>query len=52
MIAAVAAGLVPDLAAACADVTSAARDHSIRAPSLDEAYERYRRVVRQIAPLW
>ena len=51
MLAAVAAGIVPDLAAACAASPPPRATFQPRA-SLDEAYERYRRVINQIAPLW
>jgi xylulokinase len=51
MIAAVAARLFPDLATACAtSPPPAATLHPVA--TLDEPYERYRRLVRQIAPLW
>jgi len=51
MIAAVAVGCYPDLATAC--VTSPAPSATFYPhDSLDEPYERYQRVVRQIAPLW
>ena len=51
MLAAVAAGWVPDLAAACATSPPPRATFQPHA-SLDEAYERYRRVINQIAPLW
>jgi xylulokinase len=51
MLAAVAAGLVPDLAAACALSPPTARTF-LPARPLDEAYARYRQLVSQLAPLW
>ena len=51
MLAAVAAGWLPDLATACASSPPPRATFQPRA-SLDEPYERYRRLVRQIAPLW
>ncbi|MEP6860890.1 MAG: FGGY family carbohydrate kinase [Deltaproteobacteria bacterium] len=51
MLAAVAAGVVPDLETACAASPPPRATFEPRA-SLDEAYERYRRVINQIAPLW
>ena len=51
MLAAVAAGVVPDLATACASSPPPRATLQPRAP-VDEAYERYRRLVQQIAPLW
>ena len=51
MLAAVAAGIVPDLAIACASSPPPRATFQPRA-ALDEPYERYRQLVRQIAPLW
>lgn len=51
MLAALAAGVVRNFAAACAASPPPSATFQPGAP-LDEAYERYRRLVRQIAPLW
>ncbi|HEY6033701.1 MAG TPA: FGGY family carbohydrate kinase, partial [Kofleriaceae bacterium] len=51
MLAAVAAGWLPDLATACASAPPPRATFRPRA-SLDEPYQRYRRLVHQIAPLW
>ncbi|HET9988737.1 MAG TPA: FGGY family carbohydrate kinase [Kofleriaceae bacterium] len=51
MLAAVAAGLVPDLATACATAPPPRMTYVPHA-SLDDAYARYQRVISQIAPLW
>jgi xylulokinase len=51
MLAAVAAGVVSNVAMACATSPPPRTTFQPRA-SLDEAYERYRRVINQIAPLW
>jgi xylulokinase len=51
MLAAVAAGLVPDLAAACALSPPAKRTFQ-PGRAQDEPYARYRQLVSQLAPLW
>ncbi len=51
MIAAVAIGLYPDLAGACATAPPPAKTFTPTCVE-NEGYERYRRLVRQIAPLW
>jgi len=51
MLAAVAAGLLPDLAAACALSPPPTETFTPRA-SPDQAYARYRQLVSQLAPLW
>jgi xylulokinase len=51
MLASVAAGLQPDLAAACATAPAPARSFAPQG-SLDAAYARYQRVVAQLAPIW
>ena len=50
MIAAVAAGFVPDLAAACAAIPAPTTRVTPQG-SLDDAYARYQRLVAQLAPL-
>jgi xylulokinase len=51
MIAAVATGLIPDLAAGCAFAPPPAKTFTPGARD-DSGYDRYQRLVRQIAPLW
>lgn len=53
MIAAVATGILPDLAAAACRASPLAKTFTPAAASSDDTgYERYQRLVRQIAPLW